>query len=161
MIQPVKYKRIDHLALAVRDLDAAVKLFVDVLGFELVAQRTITGKRTGMISAEVVHNDITFVLCQGTGPDSQVSRLIDGYGPGVAHIALAVDDTEGTMAELKDKGVPFDTSVIKGPGLTQTFTSRDPNTGMSFELIQRSGEAGFLDDNINELFSQLEESGSY
>jgi methylmalonyl-CoA/ethylmalonyl-CoA epimerase len=161
LTQTAKYKRIDHLALAVRDLDAAVRLFVDVLGFELVARRTITGQRTGMYSAEVVHNDIKFVLCQGTGPESQVSKLIETYGPGVAHIALAVDDTHGVMNELLEKGVQFDTSVISGPGLTQVFTRRDPNSGMSFEFIERNGEEGFLAENINQLFSQLEESGAY
>lgn len=55
----------------------------------------------------------------------------------------------------------FDTSVIEGPGLTQAFTSRDANTGLSFELIKRSGEQGFVDDNIQVLFDQLEQSGSY
>lgn len=161
MTSSIRYKRIDHLALAVRDLDAAVRTFVDVLGFELVARRTITGRKTGMMSAEVVYNDIKFVLCQGIGPESQVSKLIDSYGPGVAHIALNVDDTHGVMDELLEKGVQFDTSVISGPGLTQVFTSRDPNTGMSFEFIERNGEEGFLDENINQLFSQLEASGAY
>ncbi len=156
-----RYKGIDHLALAVRDVDAAERFFVDVLGFELVARRTITGRNSGMISAEVIHNGLKFVLCQGTEPESQVSRLIEAYGPGVAHIALAVDDTEQVRDALLEKGVVFDTSLIRGPGLTQVFTQRDTNSGLSFEFIERNGEDGFLDDSISELFTQLEQSGAY
>jgi methylmalonyl-CoA/ethylmalonyl-CoA epimerase len=72
-----------------------------------------------------------------------------------------VDDVTDAVAELASRGMRFDTSVIEGPGLTQAFTSRDANTGLSFELIKRSGEQGFVDDNIQVLFDQLEQSGSY
>lgn len=155
------FKSIDHIAIAVRELEPAITFFTEVLGFTLMRRRHITGSRTGMLSAELEHQGIKFVLCQGTEPESQVSRLIENFGPGVGHIALAVDDVHGTRAMLRDHGVPFDTDVIEGAGLTQTFTSRDPNTGISFELIHRTSEEGFLDDNIQQLFSQLEKSGAY
>ncbi len=104
---------------------------------------------------------LKFVLCQGTEPESQVSRLVSEFGPGVAHIALEVDDVARTVDELRRRGLGFDTSVIEGPGLTQSFSSRDRNTGLSFEFIKRNGEHGFVDDNIQSLFDQLERSDSY
>ena len=155
------FKKIDHIAIAVRELDAAIKFFCEQLGFTLVRRLTVMGKHTGMISAEMTHNDIKFVLCQGTEPASQVSRLIDNYGPGVAHIALATDDVETTAADLAERGVAFDTTVIKGSGLKQIFSSRDSNVGVSFEFIERRGEEGFLEENVQELFDQLERSGAY
>jgi 4-hydroxyphenylpyruvate dioxygenase-like putative hemolysin len=155
------YVRIDHIAIAVRDLESAIVLFRDVLGFSLVRRRKISGERTGMISAEMEHNQIKFVLCQGTEPASQVSRLIESAGPGVAHIALAVEDAETTAARLKGRGLDFDTSVITGTGLRQIFSSRDTNSGLSFEFIERDGEAGFLEDNVQELFAQLERKGAF
>lgn len=156
-----KYAKIDHIALAVRDLEEAVRLFTDVLGFTLVRRRTIKGDRTGMISAELEHNEIKFVLCQGTEPASQVSRLIENFGPGIAHIALAVDDARTTAARLAAQGMSFDTNVIAGAGLRQVFSSRDHNSGMCFEFIERTGEDGFLQENVQELFSQLEKKGTY
>jgi len=155
------YARIDHIAIAVKDLDAAIQFFQNVLGFRLIRRRTITGRNTGMISAEMQHNEIKFVLCQGIEPTSQVSQLIENFGPGVAHIALAVNDVESTARTLSDRGICFDTTVIKGPGLTQIFSSRDVNSGLSFEFIERSGEENFLEDNIHELFAQLEKKGAY
>lgn len=157
-----RYTKIDHIAIAVGDLEAAIEFFQTKLGFNLIQRRIVKGARTGMISAELEHNDIKFVLCQGTEPESQVSRLIEHYGPGVAHIALAVDDVESTASELGMQGLNFDTTVIKGPGLKQVFSSRDVNSGLSFEFIERSAcEHGFREENIEELFSQLEKSGAY
>ena len=156
-----RFARIDHIAFAVHDLEAAVEFFGGVVGFELVRRLETRGKRTGMISAEMECNGIKFVLCQGTEPESQVSKLIEHFGPGVAHVALAVDDVAATVAQLKEDGLKFDTSVITGPGLQQAFSSRDGNSGLAFEFIHREGEEGFLSANVQDLFDQLENSGSY
>lgn len=157
----IRYRSIDHIAIAVVNLDAAVQLFSEVLGFAVKRRLHINGAKTGMLSAEMEHGGLKFVLCQGTEPESQVTRLIDAYGPGVAHVALEVDDVATAVIELGARGMKFDTTVIEGPGLTQAFTSRDPNSGLSIELIKRSGEAGFVEANVQELFDQLEKSGSY
>lgn len=158
---PAPYRRIDHIALAVADLEQAIALFQTVMGFRLVRRRRIQGRATGMLSAEMEANGIRFVLCQGTEPDSQVSRLVENFGVGLAHVALEVEDVDATVQTLRDRGLAFDTDVIRGPGLTQAFSSRCANTGMSFELIRREGEDGFLEDNIQALFDQLERAGRY
>ena len=157
----IAFQRIDHVALAVHDVEAAIRMFQDVLGFELKRRLHIKGQRTGMLSAELECNGIRFVLCQGTEPESQVSQLIEQFGVGVAHIALEVGSVENTVEHLARHGLQFDTSVISGPGLTQAFSTRCANTGMSFEFIHRSGEDGFLESNSQQLFDQLEQSGKY
>jgi methylmalonyl-CoA/ethylmalonyl-CoA epimerase len=154
-------QRIDHIALAVLDMEQAIHLFRDVLGFELMHRRHIKGARTGMVSAEMQHNGMRFVLCQGTEPESQVSQLVEHFGVGIAHVAIEVDDVDDAVQLLKGRGLSFDTDIIRGNGLTQAFSSRCPNTGMSFEVIRREGEEGFLDSNVQDLFEQLEQSGKY
>jgi 4-hydroxyphenylpyruvate dioxygenase-like putative hemolysin len=156
-----QYQRIDHIAIAVVDLEEAITFYTDVLGFQLVRRLTTKGKRTGMVSAEMECNHIKFVLCQGTEPESQVSQLIAHHGPGVAHVALEVGDVHATVDELTGRGLKFDTTVIGGPNLQQAFSSRDKNSGMSFELIKRGSENGFLQSNVQDLFDQLEKSGAY
>lgn len=155
------FRAIDHIAIAVINLEQGIEFFTGVLGFDLVRRLEVNGRRTGMFSAELEKSGIKFVLCQGTERESQVSRLIEHYGAGVAHIALAVDSVEETAEVLGGRGMPFDTTVIHGAGLKQVFSSRDPNTGISFEFIERNGEAGFLEENVHELFAQLEQSGAY
>ncbi|WEN15091.1 VOC family protein [Rhodanobacter sp. AS-Z3] len=160
-LSEVPFRRIDHIALAVRDLEEAVHLFGNILGFELKGRRQIRGATTGMISAEMEINGMRFVLCQGTEPQSQVSQLIENFGVGLAHVAFEVEDVEQTVEMLRNRGMGFDTNVIRGSGLTQSFTTRCHNTGMSFELIHREGEDGFLEGNVQALFDQLEQGNKY
>jgi methylmalonyl-CoA/ethylmalonyl-CoA epimerase len=155
------YQRIDHIALAVRDLEVSIRFFREVLGFDLKQRRHIRGRLTGMVSAEMELNGIRFVLCQGTESESQVSKLIEHHGVGVAHIALAVDDVQATVDKLRDQGLNFDTGVIGGPGLQQAFSSRCAHTGLSFEFICRDGEDGFLNANVEQLFNELERGNRY
>lgn len=161
LVRDVNFHRIDHIAIAVQDLDQAIAFYCNTLGFQLLRRRLITGTQSGMISAEIAHNGIKFVLCQGTEAISQVSQLIAHYGCGVAHIALAVDDVETAAQTLRARGLGFDTSIIRSEGLTQIFSTRDRNSGLSFEFIERSGEEGFSNDNVQQLFEQLEQSGAY
>jgi methylmalonyl-CoA/ethylmalonyl-CoA epimerase len=160
-IQSQFFRKIDHIAIAVRDLESAILFFTKTLGFSLIRRIEIRGTRTGMLSAEVQHCDIKFVLCQGTEPDSQVSKLVSHFGPGVAHIALAVDGAHVAAAQLEKRGVCFETSVIEGPGLRQVFTKRDANSGLAFEIIERTSEDGFLEENVRSLFEQLEKADAF
>lgn len=154
-------RTIDHVAIAVRDLEEAIAWYRDVLGFELVERRETKGKATGMISAVMKAGDVTFVLLQGTSQDSQVSKYVESFGPGVQHLAVAVDDLERVVDKLKESGIEFDTSIIRSTGLTQIFTRREGCSGMMFEIIQRTGPEGFSDQSVQQLFEELEESDSF
>ncbi len=154
--------RIDHVAIAVRDLDEALFLYESVFGFELLQQREVTGEFSGMRSAELCAGGFSIVLVQGTEKNSQVSRYIDAYGPGVQHIAIDVQDIEGVTEKLRNSGVQFSTNLINGENLIQIFTKRDKNSGMMFEFIKRvEKSAGFEKNNIQSLFEQLEAAEAY
>jgi methylmalonyl-CoA/ethylmalonyl-CoA epimerase len=155
------FQRIDHIASVVRDAEAATHIFKDILGFELKRCLLIKGKRTGMISAELESNGIRFALCEGTEAKSQLSQLVHQFGGGVRRIALEVKDVDNTVDVLTCHGLQFDTTAMKGAGLTQAFSTRCLKTGLSFEIIHRNGENGFLESNVQQLFDQLETSGKY
>jgi methylmalonyl-CoA epimerase len=156
------HARIDHIAIAVVDLQEALFLYKDILGFELVNQREIKGEYSGMMSAELSAGGFSIVLVQGTEPKSQVSRFIEKYGPGVQHVAIASENIEAVTEQLKSAGMKFATDIIRGESLIQVFTKRNENCGMMFELIKRSSsEEGFEGNNIQSLFEQLEASESY
>lgn len=155
------YLAIDHIAIAVTEIEPAIDFYCDTLGFRLMERRHIKGAKSGMLSAELEHGGIKFVLVQGTEPESQVSKLVENFGSGVAHIAFEVNDVRESALALKRKGMEFDTSVIEGPGLTQIFTSRDNNSGISFELINRTGETSFAEGNIQQLFDALESADKF
>lgn len=153
---------IDHVAIAVHNLEESISFYTQTLGFEVVERRETRGKKTGMISAVLRAGNLTFVLLQGTSPESQVSRYVDTYGPGVQHIAIGIDDLPEVAERLKGDGLSFDTSVIRGSGLPQIFTRRDPASGMMFEFIEHTESKGdFSDQSVQQLFQQLEERDAY
>lgn len=156
-----KYARsIDHVAIAVRDLEESITFYTDVLGFELKERRRTEGKNTAMISAVLKAGPITVVLLQGTSPDSQVSKFVEHYGAGVQHLAIGVEDLPQMAEDLKASGLEFDTNVIQSPGLRQIFSARDKGSGMMFEFIERMG-GDFSDQSVQQLFEQLEKKDAF
>src|ERR1700730_5041092 len=151
---------IDHVAIAVHDLEQSIAFFTKVLGFELRERRKTEGRQTAMISAVLKAGPLTFVLLQGTSPDSQVSKFVEHYGAGVQHIAVGVKDLPRIADELRSAGLEFDTSVIESPGLRQIFTHRDTGSGLMIEFIERMG-GDFSDQSVQNLFQQLEQKDTF
>jgi len=152
---------IDHVAIAVRDLEAAIATFRDRFGFEVSERRKIEGSHSGMISAVLRAGEIKFVLVQGTSPASNVSQYIKHYGPGVQHVALRIEDVKVVLDDLRGRGCDLLTDVIHSPGLDQMFTRRDSNSGMQIEFIARSATDDFSGSNVTELFEAMERENVY
>lgn len=153
-------KKIDHIAIAVPDLEKSIKWYTEVMGFSVRERRRTEGSKTAMLSAVLDAGSITFVLLQGLSEESQVTRYVEHYGPGVQHIAIEVDNLETVAAELEEAGMEFDTQIIDGPGLRQIFTRRDQGSGMMYEIIERHG-GDFSDTSVEQLFKQLEEKDAF
>lgn len=153
---------IDHVAIAVRDLEESITFYRDKLGFTLGERRETRGKKTAMISAVMRCGPLTFVLLQGTTPESQVTRYVETYGPGVQHIAVGLTDLVAATDELEQHGLEFDTGLIKGNGLLQRFSHREAGSGMMFEFIEHVTQEGdFSDESVQQLFEQLEAKDSF
>jgi len=153
-------KSVDHIAIAVNDLEQSIEFYGKVLGFQLHERRRTEGKTTAMVSAVMKAGPITIVLLQGSTPESQVSKYVEHYGPGVQHIAVAVENLPEMAEELKGAGMEFDTNVISSPGLRQIFSARDPGSGMMYEFIERMG-GDFSDESVKSLFEQLEKKDAF
>jgi methylmalonyl-CoA/ethylmalonyl-CoA epimerase len=154
--------KIDHVAIAVPDLEASIIFYHQVLGLQLIERRRTSGDKTAMDSAVLGAGSIIIVLIQGLAHDSQVTRYVDNYGPGVQHIAIEVRNVEDLMKELSVAGVEFSTTVIQGRGIRQVFTLRDRGSGMMYEFIERQTNDGtFTDQSVQELFEQLERKDAY
>ena len=151
---------IDHIALCVEDLEESIRFYTTKLGFSLVDRLDIRGESTGMISAVLKAGPVVFVLCQGTSPDSQVSRFIENFGPGVQHVALAVEDLGQTFHALEERGIPAETEVIEGEGIKQIFTKREPHMGVRLEFVERRG-GSFTPQSVEKLFRTMEQHGAY
>jgi 4-hydroxyphenylpyruvate dioxygenase-like putative hemolysin len=152
---------IDHAAIAVRDLQSAIAVLCERFGFHVAEERRIDGTSSGMNSAVLRAGAVKLVLVQGTSPESNVSRYVEHYGPGVQHLAIEVDDAHALVGELRDRGCDLLTGVIRSPGLDQLFTRRDPHSGMQLEFVSRAENDGFSEHNVRELFEAMEREDEF
>jgi len=93
---------IDHVAAAVRDLDAAVDGFTAATGAEHVYTRASPGP--GYRTAYLLAGDDMFTLIEPTDDESFVAGFLDRRGPGFHHIGVDVADLDGTVARMTDAG---------------------------------------------------------
>jgi len=151
---------IDHVAIAVEDLDASIAWYASALGFSLAERSAVSGDHTGMLYAVLKAGETTVVLVQGTSPESQVSKFLTAFGSGMHHIAYAVANLDEAITRVtKAEGIA-DTPVISDDGIRQAFLQRDPTTGVRIELIERHG-ASFSEQNVEHLFRALDAKGLY
>jgi methylmalonyl-CoA/ethylmalonyl-CoA epimerase len=151
---------LDHLAIAVPDIEASLKWFAGVLGFEVIERRATRGLHTAMMSAVLRCGPVVLVLVQGTEPASQISKFISRFGPGVQHVALRVDDLDQTLGALRLARFEPDTPIIQGRGIRQVFLHRDQDAAVRLELIERRG-GDFDDETIGQLFRAFESRDLY
>ncbi|MEA9602667.1 VOC family protein [Polynucleobacter sp. MG-28-Ekke-A2] len=147
---------IDHLAIAVPDINMAVNWLRDILGFNVEETRETQGKHSGMKSAVLRLGPITLVVTEGIGETSQTSQYVKKYGPGIQHIAFGVRNIESAIEDARLRGLKFSSDLIASDGLSQIFSLRDGSTGMMIELIERNNFNGFRDENVQKLFDTLE-----
>jgi methylmalonyl-CoA/ethylmalonyl-CoA epimerase len=151
---------LDHIAIAVEDLDAAIGWYQRTLGFNVVDRRITQGDHTSMISAVLKCGSAVVVLVQGTTPDSQVSRFIEHFGPGVQHLAFQVSDMDAALQRVEAAGATLDVGLIKGDGIQQAFLQRTPDSGVRVEIIERRG-GEFSDRTVEHLYREMENKMLY
>jgi methylmalonyl-CoA/ethylmalonyl-CoA epimerase len=95
--------RLDHIGIAVADLEAARRFYRDALGLEIEAPEEVASERVRAHFIPV--GDAALELLEATAPDSPIAKYLEKRGPGLHHITLRVDDIEATLARLKARGV--------------------------------------------------------
>lgn len=97
------FNRIDHIGIAVEDIDAALALYERDYAMTLVHRETVGTQGVEAVLLDVGENHIE--LLAPTGPDTPVGKFLARKGPGMHHIAYQVDDIEATLAALKEAGL--------------------------------------------------------
>jgi methylmalonyl-CoA epimerase len=94
---------IDHVGVAVEDIDATLALYRDTLGMPLVHRETVAEQ--GVDAALLDVGDGHIELLQPLGPETAVGKFLARRGPGLHHVAYRVDDVEATLRSLAAAGV--------------------------------------------------------
>ena len=102
----MKVNKIDHICIAVKDLDAARKIWEPILGKPQPDDPYVDEPEKIRV-ARYWLGEVGFELMESTTPDGDVAKFIERHGEGVMIISLNVDNTREAMDELKEKGYPF------------------------------------------------------
>jgi methylmalonyl-CoA epimerase len=94
---------IDHVGVAVEDIDSALALYRDALGMPLVHRETVTEQ--GVNAALLDVGDGHVELLQPLGPDTAVGKFLAKRGPGLHHVAYRVDDIDTALQSLAGAGL--------------------------------------------------------
>jgi chorismate mutase-like protein len=142
--------RIDHVTVAVADLDAAIAFFVDRLGFRVTQPRTSHPDHPDVDSAVVDAGGVTLVLMQSRGDTSK---------PGVHHIAIEVLNAAFVRGALAETGCPIQTDVLTSDnGLERFFTVREASSGLQLGFVSRIGDRAIFDGgDLSALSAAIEE----
>ena len=93
---------LDHVGIAVKDLQAALAFYRDALGLEVEAPEEVASQKVRAHFLPVGQSSLE--LLEATSPDSAIAKYIDKRGPGLHHITLRVDDISAALAQLKARG---------------------------------------------------------
>ena len=96
-------KRIDHIAIAVTNLDDAIELYKKVLGIDVAHREYVEEFKTDTATFKL--GDSAIELVEGKSEDSAIKKFVESKGPGIHHIAVVVENIEETIAQLKSDGV--------------------------------------------------------
>lgn len=132
-----KVTRVDHIGIAVKDLEAAKKFYEEVLGLKSAGDEVVEEQKVRVCFFPC--GDSELELLESTSPDGPIAKHIERSGEGIQHIALRVDNIENALATLKEQGVRLiDEKPRYGAGAASiAFIHPKATGGILMELSER------------------------
>jgi methylmalonyl-CoA/ethylmalonyl-CoA epimerase len=122
------FGRIDHIGIAVEDIDAGIELYEKSFEMELGLRETVDeqGVEAALLNVGEGHVE----LMAATGPDTPVGKFISKRGAGLHHVAYAVDDIDATLERLAATGIELiDAKARVGIGGSRVAFLQPRSTG--------------------------------
>ncbi|MEA3309941.1 MAG: methylmalonyl-CoA epimerase [Chloroflexota bacterium] len=127
---------IDHIALAVQDLDETLAFYRDALGVELTERRAVPAEGVEIAFLPLGEAKLE-LLCPLTA-ESNMARFIQKRGEGIHHLCIKVEDIEAKIAQLKEHGARMATEIRSHPdGTRYAFVHPKSTHGVLMELYQQ------------------------
>lgn len=139
MTKPTK---INHIALGVTDMQAALSFWQDALGLELERIEEVPAEKARVAFLPLGESEIELV--EPTAEDTGLARYLEKRGPGIHHVCVQVEDIQAMMSHLVAKGVRLinPEPVRKADGKQYAFIHPESTHGVLVELYQLSDGDG-------------------
>ncbi len=146
-------KRIDHVAIAVKDVDAAVAQYQGLLNATHVRTETLREK-AGMVRVAYMQiGENILSLVQSLEPDGFINQHIDKHGEGLHHLGLEVDDLEGFIAQTEERGYKIPLRDEFSNRDEVVLRPRDAN-GVVLQVLQwKGGSDATVQDRIQRILN--------
>ena len=130
-------RKVDHIGVAVSNLEEALKIYTDVLGLKLHGTEVVEEQKVRVAFMPV--GDTEIELLESTDPEGPIAKFIEKRGEGIQHIAFKVDDIEEALEQMRQKGVHLiDEKPRYGAGGARiAFLHPKSTGGVLVELCQR------------------------
>jgi methylmalonyl-CoA/ethylmalonyl-CoA epimerase len=130
--------KVDHIGIAVKNLEETLKFYEEVLGIKCVADEVVEEQKVK--TAFLPLGDTEIELLESTSEDGPIAKFIEKKGEGIQHIAYRVDDIEKALEELKEKGIRLiDEKPRRGAGGAKiAFLHPKSTFGVLIEICERS-----------------------
>ena len=137
----MKIKRIEHIAIAVDDLDGMAGMMRDKFGIEVEYSEEIARSRTRLAMLPVGESYIE--LLQGLAPTSRAAEWVAKKGQSLFHICFEVEDIDSALDELKAKGTPLlnETPIIGHGNCRIAFIDPKATGNILFELAEMPADS--------------------
>ncbi|MDX9872206.1 MAG: methylmalonyl-CoA epimerase, partial [Clostridia bacterium] len=99
----MKVLKIDHIGIAVKNLEESLKFYQDVLGITSTGTETVAEQKVNV--AFLPCGDSELELLESTSEEGPIAKFIEKNGEGIQHIALRVENIESALNNLKERGV--------------------------------------------------------
>nr|WP_211211995.1 methylmalonyl-CoA epimerase [Flexithrix dorotheae] len=131
---------IEHIGIAVKDLEASIKYYEEILGMKCYAIEEVKDQKVKTAFFKVGQTKIE--LLESTDPSGPIGKFIEKKGEGMHHIAFAVNEIEDKLQTVKEKGVRLiDETPRKGAeGLQIAFLHPKSTNGVLTELCEKKEE---------------------
>ena len=136
----MKTLKIDHIGIAVKNLNETLTFYEEVLGMTCTGQEEVEEQKVRVAFLPVGDSEVE--LLESTDPEGPIARYIDKNGEGIQHIAFRVDNIDEAIAAMKDKGVRMidETPRYGAGGAKIAFCHPKSTGGVLVELSERQGE---------------------
>ena len=125
--------KIDHIAIAVNDVEESAKVYQQALGVDEIEFETVESE--GVKVAIIALENGRIELMQPTNDSSPIKKFLDKKGPGLHHMALDTSNIEGEVERMEDCGIQFLGKIRPGSAGTKvTFIHPKSLSGVLAEL---------------------------
>ncbi len=128
--------KINHLGIATKGIDEALKFWEDALGLENVHTEIVEDQKVRVAMLPIGESRVE--LLEPTSEDSPISKFLEKRGGGIHHIAVETDDIEAALAKLKSQGARLidEKPRIGAEGCLVAFVHPSSTGGVLLELVQ-------------------------